>query len=608
MERSPAADNSIPTDSLAAPTVDPLLTLSDTSLLLDLQPSGNNWQWDNSFELGSDFNIEDFGTFDIGNASPSMPWLPLRSQPVDHGAQRSTRQSSVSPLAKTHGSWFTRIGGERLDDLEIVATSHQSTETPQGVNRAALKTSLRHPPSDPMLPPTSFLNRSIHVYTTRIWPLLPVVHLPTFTASGAHPLLLLSMCSLGALAEGSIESLEHAFRLYEGVQKAILVSWKPRDVWDPASLALIQAATIGQTFAILSPKTEHLLTARAFHGTLCVSAETFQDHMHTDNTARFLAGASPSTLIENWREWILLQTCIRIFNALQSHDGEIAATFQRRPMLRSPPERTVFAAPDSAFLAPNADAWHRAISNNDPSTSSASSSAPGNSAVFSSCAFLGSILAETIQVRLSKPDTLHGELGRLEAMLLEWLTGAHELQQADGFDGCSIQFLVHSCFIHLLCDFDSFEQVFGRDLHTPIDGIVPQIQEWVETDSAQRCLIHAISIVDCSAQLRLTGTAALHVARSIYSAGVALAVHATFAVERVNSIPQDFTTRFADLGKVDKHVWQSMRSVTAGKLSMSEYCKIQAFALASTLRRLGPWPNAQRFARTLDSICRKLES
>lgn len=569
---------------------------------------GQDWQWDPNLELGPDFNIEVFGTYDAGRASPGMPWLPLRAQPNEQTTQIDDQRSSVATIINSPGSWFTRIPSRKQSGQGGLIETPSDTGNQQYIDRAALRTSLQYPPSEIWLPPTSVLNRSIYTYTTKLWHLIPVVHLPSFMASRAHPLLLLSICSIGALAEGSAESLEHAFRLYEGVQKSILVSWNSREVFDPAILALIQAAVIGQTFAILSPKTKHLVAARSFHGTLCVSLESFQDSMTAEvETNASMQESESRCLVKKWQDWVQMQTCIRVSNALQCHDGEIAATFQRRPTLRMAPTRTMFAAPDTAFLATSAEDWQRALSSNESTPGSIPDQNPQLSSLYSSCAVLDSILAEIIDLRLARPDALQIELDRLEMMVTEWNTKFARMQKGDSWEALSIQYLLHSCFIHLLCDFNKFERFFGRDGELDTDVIRTHIREWAATDTAKRCVVHALAVAQLSARLRLNDVACLHLARIIYSAAVVLAVYAAFVPEGLASIPQAFTVRYAETAMMDNNVCDFSVGFSTHVNSMAEHCRILSFSLASTLRSLGPWPNARRYAKTLDNICAKLE-
>lgn len=47
------------------------------------------WQWDDSLALDPDFSMEDLGTYDLFNACPGNPWLPLRPPDDQHSGHMS---------------------------------------------------------------------------------------------------------------------------------------------------------------------------------------------------------------------------------------------------------------------------------------------------------------------------------------------------------------------------------------------------------------------------------------------------------------------------------------------------------------------------------------
>jgi hypothetical protein len=591
-----------------APANNESMSTAMSTIPFDLTAPSIFQPWDSTFDLGPDFNFGDLGTFDIQNAGPNNPWLPLRPQP-DISAPFSDAQLPSPSSTGVSERWYTRLSGMRRPSRDDALLQPSAEQFREELNVPRLTSSLQQRIPDPWLPPTSFLNRTLHTYTSRLWHLIPVVHLPSFVPSRAHPLLLLSICSLGALAEGSPESLRHAFNLFEGVQKAILVAWDPNNIFDAASLAIIQAATIGQTFAMLSPKAAHLTTARAFHNTLCVSVESFQEVLKAGCEQAEYAAADgqvdgQASLIESWNEWITLQTCIRIVNALQCHDGEIAATFQRRPMLRMPPSKAMSALADSIFQLRTAIEWQEALARKVPAADLAGAGGfAHHHSVYSACAFLESVLAEIIEVRLVRSDFMQVELDRLEATLVEKSKSFVELLHPATSDKLYLKLLIHSCFIQLLCDFDHFERRIGKDGPRGSDHVGSAIvREWTGTDQGKRCVIHAASIAHAASQFRLDDVPALHVARVMYSAAVVLIVYSTSASNNVPAIDQSLPASLPESVILGNAALLFSRENVARPNFLVEHCSTLAFSLASALRCIGPWQNAQRYASTLDAV------
>lgn len=107
------------------------------------------------------------------------------------------------------------------------------------------------------------------MYFTRFNPLFPILHSATFRPTPENGLLLLSMTSIGCLFLGSKAAVRRGRHIFERLNKAILASVSPLSEekssdsfgfqWenvlgrrDSETLAMLQAAIVGQTFAILS--------------------------------------------------------------------------------------------------------------------------------------------------------------------------------------------------------------------------------------------------------------------------------------------------------------------------------------------------------------------
>jgi hypothetical protein len=351
------------------------------------------------------------------------------------------------------------------------------------------------------------------------------------------------------------------------------------------------------------------LTARAFHNTLCVSVENFQEVFKAgfesiDNTSTDAHVDGQASLVERWREWIALQTCIRVVNALQCHDGEIAATFQRRPMLRMPLSKAMFAQADSTFQLRTAVEWHEALAQQLPTADPVGPDGfASHHSRYSACAFLESLLAEIMEVRLVKSDFMHVELERLEAALVEKSTAYARTPSTAACDKLSIKLLIHSCFIQLLCDFDYFERRIGKDGPRGSDDIESEIvREWTGTERGKRCVHHAASVAQAASQFRLEDVPALHVARTMYSAAVVLIVYSTFASNNITLNDQSHPVSWPEAQILGNSALLLSKEIVGRVNSVVEHCSTLGFSLASALRSLGPWQNAQRYASTLDAV------
>ncbi|KAF4820751.1 hypothetical protein CGCTS75_v011211 [Colletotrichum tropicale] len=151
-------------------------------------------------------------------------------------------------------------------------------------------------------------------------------------------------------------------------------------------LSLVQAATIGQTFGMLSGDSSDVCMTECFHGTVIAWAR--QRVLFKSKPATINSLEDPSLGVDDmWKEWIHREESIRLLLGLYIQDSEFSVTFHHEPLLRHAPGRIPRCCSDEAFFAPNAAEWYRlvrrdqSISNNggaaDSSMSQPSVSAPG---------------------------------------------------------------------------------------------------------------------------------------------------------------------------------------------------------------------------------------
>ncbi|KAF2166168.1 hypothetical protein M409DRAFT_23359 [Zasmidium cellare ATCC 36951] len=547
--------------------------------------------------LDPSFSLEGLGTYDLNTASPSIPWLPLRSE-----AERpyeNSQQEALRPPSTMAQSWFTSMSTSKYP-LQPWATPTTSDAAGDEISRDALADSLQQRVPDTTLPPTQFLNRCLHMFTTRLWPLIPIVHLPTFEPARTNPLLLLSVCSLGALAIGSEEALYHGERLFDGVQKAILVSFAPNRIADEHSLAILQAAMIGQTYAILSGSAPNLLTAQCFHGTMGVAVRTFYDQWASPKDSSAILDDQPSAA--DWEPWIREQTAIRLLNSIFVHNGEVFATVHQPALLRAHPFQVRLAADDKLFLAKTADEWVSLRARH-------AEHHPEPHSFFSSCASLDCFVAEIYHRKTGPFSRTHTEADdEIQSSLITWFNESAQLINLDGARRLSLLMLWHSCFVLLLSDLDVFERVCGRDGPNISQDDTATLQAWIPTPHAKRCVIHALLIYILLERFRVSEVPAIHVARVSWQAGLVLAIYSFFAGSEQSINLTDTVSSCRALKAVRRtSLFTQGDWVTVEQCATPERCRTSAFSLSATLRHLGPWQNGARYAKTLDQILHLFE-
>jgi hypothetical protein len=568
------------------------VNLDATSVMFNDFPATFEWDWNESLNLDPSFYLTDTNfTYVDGLAFNGI------SQIVS-SANQPLAATASTPIVERRSESPMGLLGRKSTILQIYRQKG-ATLTCEADNddfRDNLANSLdRRTPNVP-LPPTSFLNRCIHTFTTRLWPLVPIIHLPTFDPSRTHPLLLLSICSLGALADGSDNAIRYSERLFEGVRKAIMVSSLTSTVGGADSLEKLQAVAIGQTYAFLSGDPLHLMMARAFHSSFCVAVQAL--HL------RYLHSKSKEARHQSdqlsWQQWIKEESLIRLLNVGHIHNAEIAATTRRSASMRAEPWNILTAAPDQMFLAKDFDQW-KIMRNSDPRAQFEPHSR------LSGCAILATLSSEISHCKIG-PFVRSGDdevTQKVIASLVAWIERFPTPGAVEASTRAMILMLWHSCFLLVFSDVDATERLPNFDTKNDNSSTtIERLTRWKNPETARRCTVHALMILQLLKCLRISDVPGIHVARASWQAGLVLAAYASYApqhhspIEREPNIPL-----YSELDAVRKlsPLEESDWIAVSRKLTPSK-CIASAHVISSTLRSLGPWGDARYYAADVDKL------
>jgi hypothetical protein len=174
--------------------------------------------------------------------------------------------------------------------------------------------------------------------------------------------------------------------------------------------------------------------------------------------------------------------------------------------------------------------------------------------------------------------------------------------------------LWHSGFLLLDCDLETMEQRFSEGpgdsaslaltAHATMSN--NSLQEWADSDAAGFAIRHAILIMRSLEHLRINEPTAIHVARCAWHAGLVLAAYSAFAPGQGNISPHSASaeTRHSPelLSAWRSGLFSELDWIVAGQPCGRESCRTMAYSLCSTLRSLGTWAGAARFAQKLDKV------
>ena len=569
--------------------------------------------------LEDDFDV---GALDSSITSAISEWaeipqlFPASNHYIGENSVFDPIQSSVPEAENSNTTgdtvkwkWFTHMSpfDERrpIREFGADASSRSGQMNANETYRAGLCQKLRQPMEDEVLPTLEQLNLFAKLYFHRFHPLLPIIHTPSFRPTSENSLLFLSICSIGSLFVGSSRAVAQGSRLFERLNKAILASWESfLSQSRPDALSMVQAAILGQTYAILAGKPKFLVLADVLHGTVAAWAREA-------NRLGPLFGLSQDILnsadVEKcWHSWIDSEQCARVQAALNIHDAELAVLFHHQPIRSHRFRQFPHLASEKLFSAPTASKWAVAFRQSLKSQSESLlhtelSPPPGpfpladHNSQFTAYGILEGISARLIDAKQSR-EFDHSVCQDTSNLLIQWWQTYNTPDQ----DPFYLPVLWHSIFIHLYADMDLLEQAVGRDGRVVAIKASTPAREWACSLNASRSLVHASLIARYLERMHISAEPAIHVPRALFSAALIYLCVAQYAPDKVINVEafaspelKLFGDRAARGACFPEHAQSSEDSM------VTDFD--QLYGMIDLLQRGGRWGISQAFAGVLSS-------
>ncbi|CAM1508575.1 Fc.00g054230.m01.CDS01 [Cosmosporella sp. VM-42] len=568
---------------------------------LDLFDFGGN-AYEPSWLVGGGFDINALTSSISATGSPwvysEVPAHLGQNQANDplNGAEYPITDNNNSIRDVVRSRWYT---WPALETYPYAPTRLENQDKVDEAYRAGLSNRLRPSPPDNVLPSADFLNTCIKLYFAKFQPILPIVHAPSFRPSSENALLLLSICSVGALFVGSASAAARGRGIFMKLNKAILASW---EVYlyrgGREALAVAQAVALGQTFGMLSGNTNDLLMTESFHGTVIAWArqagmfkirDSLQDSNYRDS----------EDLETAWRSWSTAEETVRVLLALHIHDSEFATIFHHEPLLRHGSGRLPSCCSDDLFVASTAAQWHSMTKSLQPTTSSSEfhDHALSNShASMNAYALLAGHLATICEARCATLDD--SMIGDFRFRLTSWYEAYSPSVRYPSRDPHCLMVLWHEAFMSLYVSFDLIERVIGREGPSIRDEEFARIRCWVAELEGQRCVVHAMLIYKRLQTLPISAEPAIHVPKALFYAGLVMYCHAKFRSTEAPlgdiDIPE---LRSNDLGRMS-----TQSTAEPPTASLRQFDSSTLYNVADLLRRQGHWEVSRRFASILEAL------
>ncbi|KAJ5958609.1 uncharacterized protein N7479_005759 [Penicillium vulpinum] len=582
----------------------------------ELEPSSGPGAW----FLEEDFDVS---ALDFSITSTISEWaqipnvFPAASLSTGENDVFTPIQSSVPGIEATNTAvdtvkrkWFTHVSPSDENrpnrEIAITGTNWPGQTSASESYRAGLSQKLRRPMEDEALPSSEQLNLFAKLYFHRFHPLLPVIHAPSFRPTAENSLLFLSICSVGSLFVGSARAVAQGSRIFERLNKAILASWESfLSESRPDALSMVQAAILGQTYAILAGKPKYLVLADVLHGTVSAWAREANRLGALCSQSRDILNSAD--IERSWHRWIDNEQRARVQAALNIHDAELAALYHHQPIRSHRFRQFPRLAPDELFSAPTASKWAAILSQSLHSQSENQLQAQlsqssdifpvtGYDSRFTAYGILEGISARLIDAKQSK-EFNHIVCQDTSNLLIQWWQTYHTMDQ----DPFCLPVLWHSIFISLYADMDILEQAVGRNGQAPAIEASALAREWASSLDVSRCLVHASLIARYLERMSISAEPAIHVPRALFSAALIYLCVAQYAPKHVISAEAFASPEVKLLGDGAAEV-----ACFPGIAQSSERSVVadldQLYGMIDLLQRGGRWGISQAFANVLSTV------
>ncbi|KAL2783255.1 hypothetical protein BJX66DRAFT_134762 [Aspergillus keveii] len=473
---------------------------------------------------------------------------------------------------------------------------------------ACLSQRLQPRMNEETLPSAQQLTLYANLFFRRFHSLLPVVHVPSFKTTPENSLLFISICSVGSLFVGSPYAFAQGTRLFERLNKVIQSSWEStlaRSRTD--ALAMVLAAIIGQTFAILSGRPKDLILADVLHGTVMAWArESDKSALPFPCDPNEMDLSEGMDIDEQWRRWIDHEQRRRVDIALNIQDAELASLLHHEPIRKHRLTQYPRLASDVLFMAATASEWAGIYKNtmtpltrmtiltlDDPLQ------AAGADSKFAAYGVLESINALVLEARRSQSFDEH-ESTRLSNLLMRWWRkySVYLLPEENGGDCVTLPVLWHSIYLVIYADMELLERVSRRDAQAAAGTNGSLVRSWSRSLDASKCVVHAFLVRCYVERMTVSTEPAIHLPRALFGAAISW-----FCFTHIGG-QQGIDARAFDTPEI-----QSIRRHTVVPVQLEKGIRDSVFADLShvhhfidLLNRVGRWGISASFASVLCSV------
>ncbi|PWY85398.1 C2H2 type zinc finger domain protein [Aspergillus eucalypticola CBS 122712] len=409
-------------------------------------------------------------------------------------------------------------------------------------------------------PPAEILDMALDLFFRDFHPLVPFIHIPTFSAKDARPSLLYAMCLIGMVLLGTKGTLSFVVNNFSSMLGSITAELAKCSVGVEGSLSTVStfaAAFLFLNLAAMTGEKEHLEKCQMLYVNLISIAQRHGLFAAREGQVldTHLFDAVPNTETR-WKAWSKVESVKRLITGLLLLDSWYSSFMSTSPIIVPDSVQLILPCNEALFRATSSTRWMQ-LSGSDKVSLMPTILMPSENVdiptlrspiddfcMYAVLAMVQSRLSEAYYRLLSNrasypfaPCNTYAMDGR--ARCLPSLQLQLTSKYGDVLDRLNPNAAVmwHNMCMTLTADTQIFDMAAGRSGPGPARKALDDIAAWSQTPAARRACLHAAHIYRAMTNRKASDHTMFHSVFSLFYAALVLGLY-VFMVPSTSEMQQ----------------------------------------------------------------------
>ncbi|KAL2871046.1 FTFMHR domain-containing protein [Aspergillus lucknowensis] len=474
-------------------------------------------------------------------------WRDVACSDVDNIFSIHSSHSFSSPSGLLPGSRYG-LDEECRQQLQAAFGSHRATGQTQSPNSTLSPTSNSTLGGRPNFPPAEILDMALDLYFRNFHPLIPFVHVPTFSAKNTRLPVLNVMCLIGMIMLGTKGTTAFVSKNFVSVLEKITADLTKCSVGvenTMGTMSTFAAAFLFLNLAAMTGEKEHLEKSQMLYVNLMSIAQRHGLFAATEGQILdiTLFEAVPDIDVR-WKTWSKVESVKRLITGLLLLDSWYSSFLSTGPIIVPNSIQLILPCNETLFRANGSMRWTQLVRSGKrllmPTVMAPSENVtipPLDNPVDDFC--IHGVLA-MVQLRLSEayhrllsnrasypfaPCHTYAMDGRARCL------PSLQLQIADKYGDVlerlnpNAAIMWHNICMTLTADTQIFDLAAGRAGPGPARKALDDIAAWSQTPAARRACLHAAHIYKAMTNRKASDHTMFHSVFSLFSAALVLGLY-----------------------------------------------------------------------------------